>query len=299
MVFCRFSLKYFRLIREKWLSVNVLPSLIITDALRLNIPMSKTEKELAYLQDIYVTNHWTERFTDLFGKNFETAEFENILYINAGTGTHALALEEKLDEDTDLTAVCQNEELLRIAQAKADAVRSDIKFTSAAPDEKFDAVIADASLVKTSQLNYFMRDAADFSRWQIAFLLPTAGSFGEVFSYLWQVMLELDWLEKGAEVENLISELPTVFRVEEMTRDLGFLKVQAKTNNEIFEFENGAEFIASPLVSDFLFENWLGFLNEEEKKQVSERLAQTIDAEGEGLSFRFTVKSTLVVGAKG
>jgi hypothetical protein len=267
-------------------------------ALRLNKLMSKTEKELAYLQDIYVTNDWTERFTDLFGKDFETTEFENILYLNAGTGTHALALEEKLDEDTDLTAVCQNEELLRIARAKADAVKSDIKFTAAAPDEKFDAVIADASLVKTSQLQNFMRGAADFSRWQIAFLLPTAGSFGEIFSYLWQTLLELEWSEKGAEIENLISDLPTVSRIEEMTRDLGFAKVEAKTNNEIFEFETGAEFVASPLVNDFLFENWLGFLNEKEKEQVAERLARTIDAECEGLSFRFAVKTTLVVGAK-
>lgn len=272
--------------------------MIITDPLRFNIRMSKTEKELAYLQDFHVSNDWTERFTDLFGKDFETTEFENILYINAGTGTHALALEETLDEDTDLIAVCQNGELLRIAQAKADAVKSDIKFTDEMPDEKFDAVIADASLVKTSHLQDFMRDAANFSRWQIAFLLPTAGSFGEIFSYLWQVFLELDWLDKGTEIENLISDLPTVFRIEEMTRDLGFSKVETKTNNEVFEFENGSEFVASPLVSDFLFANWLGFLDEKEKEQVSERLAQTIDAECEGLSFRFAVKTTMVVGAK-
>lgn len=261
--------------------------------------MSKTEKELAFLQDLYVSTDWTERFTDLFGKDFDTKEFENILYINAGTGNHALALEETLGEDTDLIAVCQNEELLRIAQAKADVVKSDIKFTGDFPDEKFDAVIADASLVKPSELKDFMQDAAGFSRWQIALLLPTAGSFGEIFSYLWQVLLELDWLDKSAEIENLLSEIPTALRVEEMTRDLGFTKVEAKTENEDFEFENGAEFIASPLVTDFLFENWLDFLNETEKEQLSAKLAQLIDAECEGLSFRFAVKTTLIVGAKG
>lgn len=261
--------------------------------------MSKTEKELAFLQDLYIADNWTNRFTDLFGRDFKTDEFENILYINAGTGTHALELEENLDEDTELIAVCQNEELLRIARAKADAVKSEIKFSDRLPDEKFDAVIADASFVKPSNLKDFMSEAADFSRWQVAFLLPTAGSFGEIFSYLWQVLLELGWLEKGAEIENLVSELPTVSRVEEMTRELGFTKVAAKTKNEIFEFENGAEFIASPLITDFLFENWLGFLNQSEKEQVSERLAQTIDNEREGLSFRFAVKTTMIAGAKG
>lgn len=261
--------------------------------------MSKTEKELAFLQDLYISTDWTERFTDLFGKDFDTKEFENILYINAGTGNHALALEEKLGEDTDLIAVCQNQELLRIAQAKADVVRSDIKFTGDFPDEKFDAVIADASLVKPSELKEFMTEAAGFSRWQIALLLPTAGSFGEIFSYLWQVLLELDWLDKSAEIENLLSEIPTAFRVEEMMRDLGFTKAEATTKNEDFEFENGAEFIAAPLVADFLFENWLDFLDETEKEQLSTKLAQLIDAECEGLSFRFAVKTTLVVGAKG
>lgn len=251
------------------------------------------------MQDLYISTDWTERFTDLFGKDFETREFENILYINAGTGNHALSLEETLDENTDLTAVCQNEELLRIAQAKADAIRSDVKFTDDLPDEKFDAVIADASLVKPSDLKDFMSEAAHFSRWQIAFLLPTAGSFGEIFSYLWQVFLETGQIEKGVEIENLLNELPTASHVERMTRDLGFTKVKATTKNEIFEYENGAEFVAAPLVADFLFENWLGFLSETEKEQVSERLAQTIDAEREGLSFRFAVKTTLVAGAKG
>ena len=273
--------------------------MIIIRILRLNTPMSKTKKELAFLQDLYISTDWTIRFTDLLGKDFDSGEFENILYINAGTGNHALVLEEKLDEDTNLIAVCQNEELLRIAQAKADVVKSDIRFTGDLPDGKFDAVIADASLVKPSDLKDFMSEAAGLSRWQIAFLLPTAGSFGEIFSYLWQVLLELGRLDKSAEIENLLSELPTSSQVEEMTRDLGFTKVKATTKNEIFEFENGAEFVASPLVADFLFENWLGFLSETEKLQVAERLARTIDDECEGLTFRFAVKTTLVAGAKG
>ena len=272
--------------------------MIIVCILRLNTPMSKTEKELAFLHDLYISTDWTIRFTDLLGKDFDSGEFENILYINAGTGNHALVLEEKLDENTNLIAVCQNEELLRIAQAKADVVKSDIRFTGDFPDEKFDAVIADASLVKPADLKDFMSEAAGLSRWQIAFLLPTAGSFGEIFSYLWQVLLELGRLDKSAEIENLLSELPTASQVEKITRDLGFTKVKVTTKNEIFEFENGAEFVASPLVVDFLFENWLGFLSETEKEQVSEKLAQTIDYECEGLTFRFVVKTTLVAGAK-
>ena len=117
--------------------------------------MSKTEKELAFLQDLYVATDWTERFTDLLGKDFNTEEFENILYINAGTGNHALDLEEKLEENTELVAVTENEELVKIAQAKADAIKSDINFTALMPVRKFDAVIADASLVKIFRTKKF------------------------------------------------------------------------------------------------------------------------------------------------
>ena len=190
-------------------------------------------------------------------------------------------------------------ELLRIARAKADAVKSDIKFTAAPPDEKFDAVIADASLVKTSQLKNFMRDAADFSRWQIAFLLPTAGSFGEIFSFLWETLFYSNMPEKGSEVERLIVDIPTVSKVEEISRNLGLSKIETVTKNEFFEFKNGAEFINSPLIADFLLPSWMEFLDETEIEQARERLAQIVDADdGSALTFRFSVKATLFVGEK-
>lgn len=260
--------------------------------------MSKTEKELAFLHDLYISTDWTERFADLIGKDFKADEFENILYVNAGTGNHALALEEKLDEDAEFVAVAQNVELRNIAQAKADIVKSNVIFADQLPDEVFDAVIADLSFIKPSELRDSMQKAAEHSRWQIAFLLPTSGSFGEIFSYLWQTFLELDWLDKGARIENLLSEIPTVSKVQEITKELGFTQTHAKTKSEVFEFENGAEFTDSPLVADFLFENWLGFLSEDEKARVLEKLAQIIDAEREDLTFRFAVKATLITGAK-
>ena len=261
--------------------------------------MSKTEKELAFLQDLYIATDWTTRFTELLGDNFSTEEFENIIYINAGTGNHALELEEKLEENTEFLAVTENDELLKIAQAKAEVIKSDVNFTALLPDRKFDAVIADASLVNSSEVEKFIQEAANRSRWQIALLLPTAGSFGDIFSYLWQVFLELDLLDKGAEIERLISEIPTVSQAEEIIRDLGFKKVASKTKNELFEFDTGAEFVESSLVRDFLLEQRLDFLSEDEKEQVYEKLAQTIDAESEGVTFRFAVKATLITGAKG
>lgn len=260
--------------------------------------MNKTRKELAFLRDLYVANDFTERFTDIFDQNFKFKKERSILYVNAGTGNHALALNENLDKDSRLDAFNEDEELNLIAKAKADAIKSDVHFSAFYPNEIFDTVLADASFVEPKNLNSFLAEIIDLSGNQVAFFLPTAGSYGEIFSFLWETLFDLDLLEKGNEVERLISELPTVSTVKEMAKNLGLSKLQTVTKNEIFEFENGTEFVNSPLLENFLFPVWLDFLDYEEKERVREKLAQEIDADDGTLSFRFSVKATLVVGEK-
>lgn len=258
--------------------------------------MSKTQKELAFLRDLYIANDWTLRFAELFDKNFKFSDEKTILYVNAGTGNHALELREKLAIDTLLKAFSDDEELNIIAQAKADALHTKVDFQSEFPHENFDAVIADASFVRRSELEEFLDEAIDLSNNQVIFFLPTAGSFGEIFSFLWEVLFDLDLLEKSAEIERLITEIPTVEKVKEIAEQLGLDKIKSVTNDEIFEFENGAEFVNAPLIADFLLPVWLEFLSEIEQTQVHDKLAQIID-DGT-LSFRFSVKATLIVGEK-
>ena len=90
--------------------------------------MSKSQKELAFLRNLYIETDWTERFTNLFDENFKFSDEKKFLYINAGTGNHALALREKLDENSELWALPGNTDLLSIAKAKAEAVNADISF---------------------------------------------------------------------------------------------------------------------------------------------------------------------------
>ncbi len=106
--------------------------------------MSKTEKELAFLRDLYVETDWTERFTDLFDDNFTFSGEKKILYVNAGAGNHALALREKLKENVEIVGVPENQELLNIARHKADAVRANLDFSIVYPAGKSDAVLAAA-----------------------------------------------------------------------------------------------------------------------------------------------------------
>ncbi len=259
--------------------------------------MSKTQKELAFLRDLYIANDWTTRFADIFDKNFKFSDEKTILYVNAGTGNHALELREKLTIDSELIAFSDDEELNIIAQAKADALQAKVVFSGEFPSENCGVVIADASFIRPLELKEFLDEIIDVSSHQVAFFLPTAGSFGEIFSVLWETLFDLDLLEKGTEIERLIAEIPTVEKVKVMAEYLGLNKVESVTNTEIFDFDNSTEFVNTPLIADFLSPIWLEFLSEKEQEKVRDRLAQIIDDDGT-LSFLFSVKATLIVGEK-
>lgn len=264
--------------------------------------MAKTEKELAFLRDLYINDEWTRRFTDLVDKHLKfSKEDENLLYVNAGTGSHCFALRERLDKNTAVFATCENEAMLHIARDKALAVKSDADFSRIRfEDDSFDAVLTDASFVRPAELAETIGEAERVARSgaKIAVFLPSAGSFGEIFSLLWEVLFNEDLGEHGAAAEQMIRELPTVWRAEEIAESEGLVNIQTHTSKEIFEYENGEEFVASPLVADFLLPTWLASLNESEKERVTEKLAQLIDAEDGTMSFRFSVKVVLLIGEK-
>lgn len=260
--------------------------------------MNKTEKELAFLRELSVENDWTQRFTDSLDENFDFAKGAEILYINAGVGNHTLALREKLDDKATISGVCENNELMLIAQAKSDATKAEVHFTCGMPNDKFDIVLADATFVPPADLENFLNDSIGLAKNQAAFFLPTAGSFGEVFSFLWESLVNADLLDKSSSVEDLIKAIPTVSRVEEMAEKAGLKKLQVVTKNEIFDYKDASEFLESALVSDFLLPRWLGFLDEEEAARVRKELAREIDEEDGTLSFRFSVKATLIAGEK-
>ena len=264
--------------------------------------MSKTQKELAFLRDLYITTDWTERFTNLVDEHLELPKKGKFLYVNIGTGDHALDLREKLKKDVEFFGVSENADLLKISQAKADAVKANVNFqtSNGIPQNFFDAVLADAMLVKPKDLPQFINQTIEAakSKGDVALLLPTAGSFGEIFSYLWETFFSLDLLEHGAEVERLITEITTVSQAVEMAENAGLKQVESQTKNEIFEYDTGEEFVNSSLIQDYLLPVWLDFLNEKEKKRVAKKLAQIVDADRDGITFRFSVKATLISGEK-
>lgn len=263
--------------------------------------MSKTQKELAFLCDLSVAGEWTQRFADLVDKHIDLSDSDNLLYINAGTGSHAMAISEKFGDKTDVFATCENEDILNIALDKATALSSKVDFSTLRfEDDAFDTVLADGSFLRPTEVEHFIEDAVRVARTsgEVAVFLPTSGSFGEVASLLWEVLFNEDLGEHGGAAEHLISDQPTISQLEEMATRAGLVNVHTETATEIFEYENGAEFVAAPLVADFLLPNWLETLDTREKERVSEKLAQLIDDEDGTMSFRFSVKATLLTGEK-
>jgi hypothetical protein len=132
----------------------------------------------------------------------------------------------------------------------------------------------------------------------VGIISVTAGSFGEIFSLLWEVLFNEDLGEHGHAVEEMITEQLSVTDVEDIARRAGLENVHTHLVNEVFEYDDGEAFISSPLVLDFLLPVWLRTLSEDERQTVIEKLAQLVDTEDGSLSFRFSVKATLLTGEK-
>src|SRR5436190_14382320 len=115
--------------------------------------MAQTQRELAFLRDLYIEEKWTKRFTDLVDKHMDLRDSENLLYINAGTGAHAMSIFDRFGEKTDIFASCENEDLLNIARDKAAATSSGADFSAIRfEDDAFDSVLADGSLVRPAEV---------------------------------------------------------------------------------------------------------------------------------------------------
>ena len=267
---------------------------------------AKSNKELAFLHDLYIATDWGERFAQLVDEHVELPKEGTALYIESGTGSHALALHERAG--TRLTMVCsdQNEECLELARAKAAALHEPAEFRRenvaalSFTDEEFDLVLADNSLTARANLPGNLSEAVRVAKpgATVAWWLPTASSFGEFFSIYWEALLNAGVSDHGADVEHLISDLPTVSDAERWSMDAGLADVRSFTAIEEFDYTSASEFLNSPLITDFLLPNWLDSIHEDEQQSVKDELARIIDEERHAGAFVLTLKATLVVGKK-
>ncbi|HUE84335.1 MAG TPA: class I SAM-dependent methyltransferase [Pyrinomonadaceae bacterium] len=267
---------------------------------------AKSQKELAYLHDLFVAPDWGERFAGLLDEHLELPKKGQALYVGANTGGHALALQQRAGRDLVFLGVDDNDESLELARAKAAATKAPTRFQLGQvdsldlPDDHFDVVVGDASLVappRVPEMVHEMIRVAGPGR-TVAITLPTASSFGEFLSIYWEAIHNCGLLEQEYKVEELISQLSTVADLEETGAAAGLENIKTWTQREEFAFASAEDFMNSPLVADFLMVGWLKVLPEDARECVAEQLQRIIEEERHAADFPMSIKATLVVGQK-
>lgn len=265
----------------------------------------KTDKEIAFLQDPFIAPDWGERFAELIDEHLKLPKKGKVLYVAAGTGGHALALHERA-EKLELLCVDENPECLELARAKATATNEQLTFKTTKvdrldlDDNRFDLVIGNASLVSRQRVrkmfSELVRVAAPGAT--IALTLPTASSFGEFFSIYWEALHNNGLLDHESDVEQLITELPTVSDIEQLAEDEALRDVETWTRVEEFDFASGEQFLNSPLVAEFLMRDWLALVPEDKRAALFDEISRLINEERHEAEFALSVKATLIVGQK-
>ncbi|HKP45855.1 MAG TPA: class I SAM-dependent methyltransferase [Pyrinomonadaceae bacterium] len=266
----------------------------------------KTNKELAYLLELFVANDWGERFAELIDEHVELPKDGLALYVGAGTGSHAMALQERASNKLIFHCVDENEESLEIARAKADVLKDGAQFLKekveqlGAKANQFNLVIGDASLIHSERVPQMLAEMTRVARAgaTVALALPTFSSFGEFFSIYWEALYNCGLMSHETDVESLISSLPSISIIEETAEEAGLENISSWTRIEEFDYESGEQFLNSPLISDFLMPLWLQDLPAESHEQVAAEIARLINEERHEAEFALSVKATLVTGKK-
>ena len=266
----------------------------------------KSDKERAFLQDLFIAPDWGERFAELIDEHVELPKEGKALYTAAGTGAHAMALQERAGSKLELLCLDENSECIELAQEKARATNEATEFRLAKlddldlPNNHYNLVVGNASLVSRSRVRKMfaemVRVAAPGAT--IALALPTASSFGEFFSIYWEALHNRGLIDHESKVEQLITELPTVTDVEQMAEAEGLKDIASWTRIEEFDYDSGEQFLSSPLVAEFLMRQWLALVPEEQRADLFHEISRLINEERHEAEFALSVKATLVVGQK-
>lgn len=268
--------------------------------------ISKTNKELAYLHELFVATDWGERFAELIDEHVKLPKKGSILYLGAGTGAHAIALQERSSETLEFTCLDENAESLELARAKAAALGDAATFKLGEvdrltePDNRFATVIADASLIHPSRIPAMLSEMARVAapNATAALILPTFSSFGEFFSIYWEALYNSGLLDHESAVEGLIRKLPSVSAIEKLAEESGLAEVASWTRIEEIDYESGEAFLNAPLIEDFLMPRWLESLPKDHYERVTKEVARLINEERHQAEFALSFKATLILGRK-
>jgi ubiquinone/menaquinone biosynthesis C-methylase UbiE len=266
------------------------------------------EKELAYRYDLLISSGWRDRFDTLIDEHLILPAEGRILEVNCGTGEYALELAERLRGKGEVIGLDSDAERLELARAKAlvkklDEVTfelgdpSDLRY----PNNDFDAVIGDASMLPPSQIESLLGEMVRVAEYDkpVILKLSTHGSFDEFFSIFWEALLNAGLADELlGQLEGLINERLTVSGAEALAKRAGLRQVVSFVSKEEFEYESAEQFIESPLIEDIFLEGWLSIVPSAKRPKVRDEIISIIDRERHEASFEVSIKATLIKGIK-
>src|SRR3954447_6572034 len=97
--------------------------------------IQKTEKELAFLHDLFIAPDWGERFAELIDQHLKIPKEGKVLYLGVGTGGHAIALHDRAGDKLQFLCLDENPECVDIARAKATSTKDVAEFRKTRLDQ--------------------------------------------------------------------------------------------------------------------------------------------------------------------
>lgn len=268
----------------------------------------KSTKELAYRYDLYVVPYWREAFDQFILQHVAIPRTGSILTVNCGTGGLAIELAVKLGDRGDIIATDQAAERLRLARAKASMKQlNNIHFLEKDPtrlgmeEYAFELVIGDATLMAPESVEPMLAEMVRLTEddGTVALTVLAQGSFGEMFSLLWEALYLCELTDFVPHVEALIKEYPTIDQLRRMMERQGIHRLRWFTERRELDFASGEEVFQSPLIEDYFLDRWLAFLpTEATRRRVIRKMIQIINREHRSSYFEVSVKATLLVGKK-
>ena len=267
----------------------------------------KTNKELAFLHELFVATDWGERFAELIDKHVKLPKEGRALYVASGTGGHVIALQERANKNLTFLGVDESKENLVLAREKAKtALKEEFEFRVETidrlrfADNQFNLVIGDGSLIHSERIPEMILELVRVAapKAVVALVLPSFSSFGEFFSIYWEALHNLGLMDHEPDVETLITVLPSASHLEELAEQAGLENVATTTQIEEFDYESADAFLAAPLVADFLMPIWLEILPPDSHQPVIDEIGRIVNQETQGVAFVLTLKATLLTGEK-
>jgi ubiquinone/menaquinone biosynthesis C-methylase UbiE len=266
----------------------------------------RSSKEAAYRYDLYVVPFWRDPCDEMVMKYLEIPRTGSILTVNCGTGGLALELAATMGDRGEVVATDADDERLELARAKAELKNlhnvlflhrssTDLGFE----DYSFDLILGDGALMHPREIEGMLSELVHVTQsdGRVALLMLTRGSFGEVFSLLWEALRLCKLDGDTPHVEALINEHPTASQAHEIMRRQGLSHVHGYTEQRELNFESATELFESPLIEDYFMEHWLDFLPDAStRRQVIDMMSEIIERERGEAYVEISVKTTLLVG---